>query len=74
MWSVPDAPDYNMFSRLLRCHGKILLIHKFSTSVKYIHSLFIAHAYFISNKRIPAITFLEVSIIQNNERDSGVKF
>ena len=73
MWSVPDAPDYTVFCRLLRCHGKIMLIQKFSTSVKYISYLFITHAYFTSKKRIPAITFLEVSVIQNNERYSGVK-
>ena len=63
MWSVPDAPDYTVFCRLLRCHGKILLIQKFNTSVKYLSSLFIILAYFISKKRTPAITFLEVSVI-----------
>ena len=73
MWSVPDGPNYTVFYRLLRCNGKELLIQKFNTSVKYIPFLFITHTFFISKKRTPAITFLEVSVIQNNENYSGVK-
>jgi len=73
MWSVPDGANYTVFCRVLRCHGKILLIQNFNTSVKYISSLFITHVFFISKKRTPVITFLEVSVIQNNERYSGVK-
>jgi hypothetical protein len=57
MWSVPDGPNYTVLYRLLRCHGKIPLTNTF----------------FISKKRTPAITFLDVSVMQNNESYSEVK-